>query len=156
METGELFAKVFRVGLLLSSWAVFESCIKDLGEYVRRHRDMPSGRQDLRAGDILTQSEKFFQGTLEIDPFPNKDDRKQLQLLKGLRNALVHHDGNLSEVPAELVNAGGLVMKVVGYHNEYVIPSAQYNRSSLELTARVSELLATNVYRVLHPESGDA
>lgn len=156
MEAQETFAKVFRGGLLLSIWAVFESCVKDVGEYVRRKRDLPFGLQDLRAGDFLNQSEKFFRSTLDVAFIPDKDDRKRLELLKGLRNVLVHHDGSASEAPAELLRATELVTRVTDYHHDYLTPSAQYNRESLEVLARITESLANRVYSVLEPQRRDA
>lgn len=149
MEAEETFAKVFRGGFLLSIWAVFESCVKDLGEYVRRKRDLPFGLKD--RGDFLKEADKFFRLTVEIVPFPDEGDRKQLELLRTLRNVLVHHDGSPSKALAE--SLGAKVTRVVDYHHEYLTPSAQYNSESLELVARVSEALAKNVYSVLDPRT---
>lgn len=149
MEAKETFAKVFRGGFLISTWAVFESCIKDVGEHVRLKRDLPFGLQDLRAGDFLNQSEKFFRSTLDIAFIPDKGDRKQLELLRNLRNLLAHHDGSIGEAPAELLRATGVVTRVTDYHHDYVTPTSQYNQQSLELVARIAESLADSVYSIL-------
>jgi hypothetical protein len=149
METRETFAKVFRGGFLISTWSVFESCVKDVGEFVRRKHELPFGLQDLRAGDFINQSEKFFRSTLELSFVPDKGDLKRLDLLKSLRNLLVHHDGSVIEASAELLNASAAVTRVTDYHHDYLTPTAHYNQQSLELVARVSQSLANSVYSML-------
>lgn len=110
---------------------------------------MPFGLKD--RGDLLKEADKFFGSAVEIVPFPDEADRKQLKLLRTLRNVLVHHDGNPNKALVE--SLGAKVTRVVDYHHEYLTPSAQYNSESLDLAARVSEALAKNVYSVLDPRT---
>ena len=155
--TKELFPRIFRGGFLVSLWALFESGIKDLGEYTRRQLKLPFGLQELRAGDFLDQSEKYFRGTLDIQAFPDKSIRKQIELLKGFRNAIAHHDGNLDEVPnALLQEPSGVLQKFSDLHHEFAMPTAEYNSKSLELLACTSSALANAIYAKLHPKDGDA
>ena len=77
----ELFPKVFRGGFIISLWSVFEACIKDIAEYVRRKKNIPFGLQDLRAGDFIEQTDKFFFRLLEVKAFPVKSVRTKLEEL---------------------------------------------------------------------------
>lgn len=154
----DLFPKVFRGGFVVSLWSVFEACVKDLAEYTRRERNLPFGLQDLRAGDFLAQTEKFFKGTLGLNAFPDRAMRKSLEELRGFRNALAHHDGNTAEVPRSLLAKGSKSaksFKVQLYrdlHHEYAVPSATYSREALSLISACLEQLAEHVYAKLHPE----
>lgn len=156
LEAGDTFAKVFRGGFLISTWAVFESCVKDVSEYVRRNQELPFGLQDLRAGDFINQSEKFFRSTLDLSFIPDKGDRKKLELLKNFRNLLVHHDGSVSEASTELLSAKEVATRVTDYHHDYLTPTAHYNQQSIELVARVSLSLADSVYSIFNSPNSDA
>ncbi len=155
--TKELFPRVFRGGFLVSLWALFESGVKDLGEYTRRELKLPFGLQELRAGDFLNQSEKYFRGTLGVEPFPDKSNRKRIALLKEFRNAIAHHDGNIEEIPKALVQARPpALQRFSDLHHVFAMPTAEYNAQSLELLASTSAALANVVYSKLHPDDGDA
>jgi len=137
---------------------VFEACVKDLAEYTRRERNSPFGLQDLRAGDFLEQTHKFFKGALGLNVFPDKSVRKSLDELKGFRNALAHHDGDTAQVPRSLLprgtkNVPSLRVRVYAdRHHEYAVPKEVYLRESLSLVATYLEQLAEQVYAKLHPE----
>lgn len=157
----QILPTVFRGGLLLSVWSVFEACVKDMAEHTRRERKLPFGLQELRAGDFLGQIERFFDAVLGIKAFPDKKVRKQIEELKGLRNALAHHDGNVDELPKSLVASDengyaalGLTMHSDLHHN-YVVPNAEYVRRSLDLVKIYLESLSEQVYNSLHPEPND-
>ena len=156
-NTEELFPRVFRGGFLVSLWALFESGIKDLGEYTRLELKLPFGLQDLRAGDFLNQTEKYFGGTLQIIPFPDKAIRKKIEILKDFRNAVAHHDGNLAEIPKALLQSpANSLQKFSDLHHEFAMPVAEYNSESLDLLANVSANLANAIYAKLHHEKRDA
>jgi hypothetical protein len=157
----QILPKVFRGGLLLSVWSVFEACVKDIAEYSRRERKLPFGLQELRAGDFLGQMARFFNAVLGIKAFPDRKVRKQIEELKGLRNALAHHDGNVDELPKSLVAPDEKGYAVLGLtmhsdlHHSYVVPNAEYVRRSLDLVKIYLESLSEQVYNSLHPESND-
>ena len=153
----ELFPKVFRGGFLISLWSVLEACTKDLAEYVRRERALPFGLQDLRAGDFLEQTEKFFARVLDLKAFPDKTSRAKIEELKGLRNCLVHHDGSATELPkslrgkteAEYETKGLLVYSDL--HHQFVVPTAEYAERNLETVRSHLVQLAEQVYVAIHP-----
>jgi len=157
----QILPKVFRGGLLLSVWSVFEACVKDMAEHTRRERNLPFGLQELRAGDFLGQMERFFEAVLGIKAFPDKKVRKQIEELKGLRNALAHHDGNVEELPKSLRATGDKGYAALGLtmhedlHHDYVVPNAEYVRQSLDLVRVYLETLSEQVYDTLHPEPND-
>lgn len=154
----DLFPKIFRGGFIISLWSVFEACVKDLAEYTKLEKKIPFGLQDLRAGDFLDQTAKFFRGALGVNAFPDKAVRKSLEELKGLRNALAHHDGNIAEVPKSLwpeVRSNTTFRKVRVYgdlHHKYAVPMEMYARESLLLVSAYLEEIAEQVYAKLHPE----
>ena len=153
----ELFPKVFRGGFIISLWSVFEACVKDIAEYVRRGRNLPFGLQELRASDFLEQTEKFFSSVVGVSAFPDKAVRARLQELKGLRNALAHHDGNTLELPktlrskteAEYLKKGLVVCSDL--HRKYAIPTAAYAEQSLRTVRTHLDQFAERVYAAVHP-----
>ncbi|MDI1258996.1 hypothetical protein [Aquabacterium sp.] len=151
-NTEELFPRVFRGGFLVSLWAVFESGIKDLAEYTRNQRNLPFGLQDLRGGDFLEQSERFFRATLQIEPFPEKGIRKRIEYLKGFRNAIAHHDGNILEMPKYFTQNGRhFYQEFSDFHHTFAVPTFEYNAECIKITSQVSSKLAEAVYERLHP-----
>ncbi len=153
----ELFPKVFRGGFVVSLWSVFEACVKDLAEYTRREKNLPFGLQELRAGDFLEQMELFFARVLGVDAFPDNAVRTKLVEIKGLRNALAHHDGNTTELPKSLRCKDDAEYRKKGFHvysdlhHHYVIPSAEYAEQSLQIIQIYLERLAHQVYEAVHP-----
>ena len=155
--TKELFPRVFRGGFLVSLWALYESGTKDLAEYTRRELKLPFGLQDLRAGDFLGQTEKYFRSTLQLEPYPDKAVRRRIEMVRDFRNTIAHHDGNLLEMPKSLLQAPtNSFHKYSDLHREFAMPTAEYNSESLDLLAKISAVLANSIYTKLHPKSSDA
>jgi len=154
-ETQELLSRVLRSGFLVSLWSLFESSIQELVEYVRVERKLALGLDGQRS--FLDQTNRFFRTTVNIHPFPNKEERKQLDTLRRFRNALAHHDGNIAKVPKELIADEGLVRSfcLTGDSHEFAVPSARYVRASVELIGRVSQSLAGKVLALM-PSQNDA
>lgn len=149
--TEELFPQVFRSGFLVSVWAVFESGIKDLAEYVKRGLKQPFGLQDLRSSDFLEQSDKFFNATLGVRVFPDKALRTEVQLFKDFRNTIVHHNGSLEHLPKNLASQRDLYQTFKDLHHTFAVPSAAYNKACITLSSRISNQLAEAIYERLHP-----
>ena len=153
----KLFPKVFRGGFIISLWSVFEACIKDLAEYVRRKKDIPFGLQDLRAGDFLEQTDKFFSRLLAVKAFPEKPVRAKLEELKGFRNALVHHDGATEELPKTLRSKTEVEYRSKGLlvysdlHHQYAVPTAEYTEEAFNTVRTFLEQFAETVYVAIHP-----
>ena len=153
----ELFPKVFRGGFVISLWSVFEASIKNIAEYVRQQRNLPFGLEDLRAGDFLEQMDKFFSRVIDVDAFPEKSTRNKLEEIKGLRNALAHHDGSILELPkslkcktdAEYLKKGLVVCSDL--HHKYVVPTAEYADQALGTIRTYLEQFAEKVYVAIHP-----
>jgi hypothetical protein len=153
----ELFPKVFRGGFIIYLWTVFESCINDLADYVRRERNVPFGLQELRAPDFLKQMDLFFSRVLQLPAFPDQMIRAKLAELKDLRSALVHHDGDVDQIPrslrgktpAEYERKGLLLYRDL--HHEYGVPTAEFARRSLDTVRTYLETFAGDVYARVHP-----
>ena len=134
----ELFPKVFRGGFVISLWSVFRGLYQGHRRVRAPRKNLPFGLQDLRAGDFLEQTEKFFSRVLSVSAFPDKAVRKKLEEIKGMRNALAHHDGNTLELPkslqsktrAEYLKKGLIVCRDL--HHEYAVPTAEHAEHSLK------------------------
>lgn len=149
--TGELFPKVFRGGFLVSIWSIFQAGIKDIAEYTRQQLNIPFGIQELRGGDLLDQTERFFKATLRLSAFPDKRVRSRVELLKGFRNALAHHDGSVDEMPRQLKHEGASAFSTFSdLHHVYAVPTAAYLQESIDLTELVITELGRAVYDKLH------
>lgn len=152
-----LFPKIFRGGYVISLWSVFESSVKNIAEYTRKEKHLPFGLHELRAGDFLEQVNVFFERVLSLKAFPDKSVRTRLAELKGLRNALAHHDGSVSELPkslqgknsAEYLRKGLLTFRDL--HHEYAVPTSDYIETSVALVQQCLEQLTERVYAALHP-----
>jgi hypothetical protein len=153
----ELFPKVLRGGFVVALWSVFEACVKDLAEYTRREKKLPFGLQELRAGDFLEQMELFFSRVLGLAIFKDKGLRARLSEIKGLRNALAHHDGSVDELPKSLQGKSEAEFKIKGLrvykdlHHRYVVPSAEYVEESVSTVSAYLSQLSQQVYVALHP-----
>ncbi len=153
----ELFPKIFRGGYVISLWSVFESSVKNIAEYTRKEKSLPFGLHELRAGDFLEQADVFFDRVLSLKAFPDKPVRTRLAELKGLRNALAHHDGSVSELPkslrgknnTEYLRKGLQVFKDL--HHEHAVPTSDYVDTSVALIQEYLEQLTESVYAALHP-----
>ena len=153
----ELFPKILRGGFVISLWSVYESSVKNIGEHVRKQKQLPFGLQELRAGDFLQQVEVFFDRVLSLPPYPDKTVRKELEALKGLRNTLAHHDGSTAELPKSLRSKTPNEYLKKGLHvfcdvhHEYVVPTEGYAAQALDLVAAHLEALADRVYKAVYP-----
>ena len=156
-ETEQLLSRTFRSGFVVSLWSLFESSIKDLGKFVQESQNLTFEFKVRRGTDLLTEAERFFRTALNVVPFSNEDDRKQLDLLRQFRNSLAHRDGSFADVPKELAQSGFVHgFTLIGHSHEFSVPSAAYVRSSLELLGRVSQSLADAVFALSPLENGAA
>jgi hypothetical protein len=153
----ELFPKVFRGGFIIYLWTVFEACVKDMAEYTRREKKVPFGLHELRAGDFLEQMGTFFSRVLDLQVFPDRAVRAQLDQLKDLRAALVHHDGDVEKLPKSLRGSSPADYELKGLttyehlHHVYAIPTAEFARRSLETVSNYLAWLQDEVYPRVHP-----
>lgn len=156
-ETEQLLSRMLRSGFLVSMWSLFESSIKDLGQYVQAKRSLEFEFKIRRGKNLLTAADEFFRAALNTDPFLTQDDRRRLDLLRRFRNSFAHADGSFDDVPNELVQSGFVHgFCLIGDSHEFAVPSAEYVRSSLELLQRVSQSLADNVFERTPCDKGAA
>ncbi|WP_152682706.1 hypothetical protein [Caenimonas sp. SL110] len=156
-ESQQLLSRIFRCGFVVSLWSLFESSIKDLGAYVHTQKNLAFEFKVRRGTDILTASDEFFRSALNVVPFPNEHDRKQLDVLRRFRNGLAHGDGSFADVPGELAENGSVHgFCLIGHSHEFAVPSAAYVRSSLELLGSVSQSLADTVFASAKRANGAA
>jgi hypothetical protein len=153
----QILPKVMLGGFIVMLWSVFESCVKDLAEYTRKEKQCAFSLEDLRAGDFLKQMEKYFDRTLGVIAFPNKNIRKRIDDLKRFRNCLVHSDGNIKDLPPSLKAKNATEYKkrnLILYrdlHHQYVVPNIDFTKDNLDLINRFLVDVSERLYTELHP-----
>lgn len=156
-EVEELFPKLFRGGFLISLWSVFEACIKDIAEYVRQQKDFPFNLQDIRSGDFLDQTYKFFFKLLAVDPFPDTHVKKKLRELKEFRNVFAHHNGSTEQLPDALRSETEEGYRRKGIlihsdlHHQYAAPTKEYVEDALNTIKDFLESFSESIYCAIHP-----
>jgi len=159
--TEELFPRVFRGAYLVALWAVFESAITDIADYAKSQLHQTFSLDELRSGDFLSQAEKYFERVLDLKVFSDRTARKQMEVLKALRNALVHDNGQVRGLPKGIQrgilgdshpDAGFTVCSDL--HNSYIIPTPECLQDNLSLVRRCLEDLSDRAFKKLHKKPG--
>jgi len=153
--TEELFPRLLRGAYLVALWAAFESVVTDMANYAKSEYKQPFGLDELRAGDFLAQAEKYYVRVLHLDLFTDRVDRKHIEMLKGIRNALVHDNGHIDGLPKEVherLKRSKPAETGVELRDYYIIPTADGLRHYFSVAKRCLEGTYERVFSKLHPE----
>lgn len=151
--------RIFRGGFILMLWTVFEVVTKRMAEYVCCEREEPEKPSfKFRKGEnFLDALERVYKVNLKIEAFPDATIRRQLDLLRQVRNAIVHHNGNVKALPDEIRKKDQRGTPYSGLriftdcHDEFFIPTADFLNLNLSLVDTYLTSLATRVYATVHP-----
>ena len=89
--------------------------------------------------------------------FLDPNERTQLDQLRELRNALIHHNGSVNGLPVAMRAAGPENYAAIGLdhytdlHEEFVIPNADFIRRNFALVDKFLTFLAERAYEMAHP-----
>lgn len=81
-------------------YSTFEFCIIDITRAFQTKRPDRLKFTDLRSSNLVSQCITYFTKVVELDHFASEPDIQQLQLLRKLRNCIVHSSGKLEFVKA--------------------------------------------------------
>jgi len=135
----QILPRVFRGGFVLTLWSVFEVVAKHMGEYAYKQREMDFDSKLFRRGNFLKEMDKVYSQHLGVVAFPQAEELSQLDDLRELRNALIHHNGSVAALPYSLRRNGKEEYAAIGLHlyrdvhREYVIPNDAYLPRNYEL-----------------------
>src|SRR6266487_6194417 len=90
-RSDNLFPRLFRGAGLVTLWAVFESSVTDWADYAKSKLNQEFALDEVRVkgGDFLANAENYFERVLKIPLFVDREVRKDILVLKYLRNVLV-------------------------------------------------------------------
>jgi hypothetical protein len=153
----QVLPRVFRGGFLLMLWSVFEVAVKRMAEYACRQQNLPSLTSSFNRGNFLENIEKAYANNLGVTAFPDSLVREKLDLLRHVRNALIHHNGSVAALRKSLAHrnsAGYAALDLQTYsdlHEEFFVPNAAYLTESFVLVKGYLTLLSERVYESVHP-----
>lgn len=131
----QVFPRVFRGGFLLTLWSVFETVAKRMAVYACQTRGLPPVEPLFRKKNkdgFLQLLKHIYRERLEIDAFPDADEYGQLDQLRHIRNALIHHNGNIAELRGvlkglTLADYAKLGLSVYeNFHEKFFVPEAEF------------------------------
>lgn len=93
----ELLPRFFRSPFLVTLWAISESAIIEVADYIQKQKNLPLSMRDIRGNNFLDQANKYFKYILEFELF-NEVVYDRLEMLRILRNAIAHCNGRLEAI----------------------------------------------------------
>ena len=146
VKTNQIFPRVFRGGFLLTLWSVFETVAKRMAEYACNTRGFPTVQPQFRKPHILKSLQTVFTETLGIVAFPDAAEYDELDTLRQIRNALIHHNGSVNALPDSMHNLSPEGYASLGLsiytdlHETFFVPDAAFLARSLTLVRGVSHI----------------
>ncbi|MCE9569598.1 MAG: hypothetical protein K8R10_06245 [Rhodocyclales bacterium] len=153
----QVLPRVFRGGFILMLWSVFEVAVKRMAEYACRERNLPSLASSFKHGNFLDAVDRAYTKNLGVVAFPDSLVREKLDLLRHVRNALIHHNGSVAALPESLgaQNAAGYaalgLQTYTDLHDEFFVPHAAYLTENFAVVENYLALLSERVYASVHP-----
>jgi hypothetical protein len=158
VTTNQILPRVFRGGFLLTLWSVFETVAKRMAEYACNTRGLPTVQPQFRQPHFLKSLQKVFTETLGIVAFPDAAEYDELDTLRQIRNALIHHNGNINALPGSMRNLSPEGYAGLGFsiytdlHETFFVPDAVFLARSLTLVRGYLTSLSERVYVSVHPQ----
>jgi hypothetical protein len=150
-----IFPRVFRGGFVLTLWSVFEVISKRMAEYLCRERNLPPVQSKFRH-DFLSALEKVY-ADLGVMAFPDPSVRQQLNQLRHIRNALIHHNGSVTALPESMRIRGTDSYSALGLetytalHEEFFVPTGDFLNRNFALVCTYLTSLSERAYAAAHP-----
>jgi hypothetical protein len=96
------YPKSFRGTFVVSLWAVYESGISEVADFLRRRIGATETLAELRRGSILRRAERYYKDVLGFPLHPDPGVWASLTELYAVRNAYAHANGRLSAMDAHV------------------------------------------------------
>lgn len=100
-ELDELVERVlprfFRNPFLVTLWAIYESAIIGIADYLKEQQGQALGIQDIRGG-FLDRARKYFDYVLELPLCTDAQVWQRLRMMMVLRNAIAHGNGRIAAI----------------------------------------------------------
>ncbi|MBI4191534.1 MAG: hypothetical protein HY525_13475 [Betaproteobacteria bacterium] len=157
VTTNQILPRVFRGGFLLTLWSVFETVAKRMAEYVSTTRGLPTMQPQFRQPHFLKSLQKVYTESLGIVAFPDATEYGEIDTLRQVRNALIHHNGNVSALPDSMRNLSQEDLANLGLnvysdlHETFFVPDAPFLTRSLSLVHGYLTSLSDRAYASAHP-----
>jgi hypothetical protein len=144
--------RMLRGPFIVSLWAVFESGVIEIGEYVREKEGKVLRQNDIRGEGMLERAKKYYEHILK---FPFIDDQRNWQTLKmvnTIRDAIAHSNGRLDRVKPdaakkikEWVNAN---LGITAEGDLLILSKAFVENAYLTINGCIQGLIAQTWYRI--------
>jgi hypothetical protein len=125
-----------RMAAIVPLWGIFELTVTDITSYVAQREKAKLKQKEIKAGNIIEQIQKYYDGVLGISLPWTKAQLKEIALFYKVRNAVAHRNGQYGddtpqrkkEIKDAISNLEGVTMH--GYQLEI---SSEYLAASSKL-----------------------
>ncbi len=94
----ELLPRFFRSPFLVTLYAVAESAINEVADYLKKQKNKSLCINDIKGSGFIDQAKKYFSNVLEFKLFSDSSIIDRLDMLRILRNAVAHSNGRLERI----------------------------------------------------------
>jgi len=86
---------------MVSLWAVYESSIIAVAEYIRNEKGKGLGIKDIKGDDFFKRAKKYFDHVLEYPLYTDDNELERLRMLMILRHCIAHANGRINDIKDE-------------------------------------------------------
>src|SRR3989344_3787029 len=86
---------------IVSLWALYESSVEDLAEYVQKREGAKLSLDDIRAKNFRERTAKYFAGVLDFDFGIDRSRDEKLRIIQEFRNLFAHDGGRLNGLSSQ-------------------------------------------------------
>jgi len=140
--------RLLRGSYLVVVWAVFEAAMEEIAEHLRVGTQHQLKLKDIAGDNFLSRAEKYFTQLLRAPLTTTNEQRTNLRMLLGVRNAIAHANGRLEAVRKEqLTNITAWIADGVGLSDEHgwIMPFDEFVKRMYETVNDVLKALINRV-----------
>lgn len=154
MLVGEVLPRFFRGPYLIALWALFESGIIELADYLAQRKQLPLKLRDIRGHNPIEQWNKYFTYVAGFPLDVSESTWQRLDELRQVRHVLAHANGRLDlaeESARRKLEEWCVENRGLHAYFNLLIVSAEYTQTAQVL---VTETLSGLIGRVCSDVSG--
>ncbi|MBL3591805.1 MAG: hypothetical protein JMN24_18815 [gamma proteobacterium endosymbiont of Lamellibrachia anaximandri] len=125
-----------RMAAIVPLWGIFELTVTDITQYVAQREKVKIKQKEIKAGNILEQIQKYYDGILDISLPWSKIQLNEIALFYKIRNAIAHRNGEFGDdTPQRKREIKDAVSKLEGVtmRGHQLEVSSEYIKASSEL-----------------------